>query len=167
MDHIVKDAKEKPGVGRYDTVKKHKIFGNYTTKEPIGAFTDDAKWRGMSTPSHYNSVDTNIYKDRIPFTKFYKTIKENDSNTRGMKIVKNNSPSPVHYNADVSYLKASHSPKVIKWSVPKAPKLMFTDKMIKLSKKVPGVGQYSPEKTQDCGIMTIGARGKQGYYQKW
>lgn len=131
MDKITKDAKEKPGVGRYDTTKKHKIFGNYLTKEPIGAFTDDAQWRGMSTPSHYNSVDANVYMDRIPFTKFYKTIKENDSNTRGLKPVKDNSPSPTHYDADVSYLKASHSPKVIKWSVPKAPKLMFTDMMIK------------------------------------
>lgn len=101
----------------------------------------------MSTPSHYNSVDLGLVKDRTLFTKFYKTIKENDSNTRGIKPVKNNDPSPTHYNPDVSYLKASHSPKVIKWSVPKAPKLMFSDTLISKSKKIPGVGQYSPEKT--------------------
>ena len=131
MDKIQKEAKEKPGVGRYETVKKQKIFGNYLTKEPIGGFTDDAQWRGMSTPSHYPQVEANVYMERIPFTKFYKTLKENDGNTRGLKPVKDNSPSPTHYKADVSYLKASHSPKVIKWSVPKAPKLMFTDMMIK------------------------------------
>lgn len=42
MDKIIKVAKEKPGVGRYDTAKKHRIFGNYLTKDPIGGFTDNA-----------------------------------------------------------------------------------------------------------------------------
>lgn len=46
----------------------------------------------------------------------------------------------------------------------KAEKLMFTDYSIKAAKNKPSVGNYELAKAD--GKVTIGARGKPGYY-KW
>jgi len=51
----------------------------------------------------------------------------------------------------------------IQWSIPKAEKLMFTDHSIKAAKHLPSVGNYELAKAD--GRITIGARGKTGYYK--
>lgn len=62
---IVNDSKKVPGVGQYKTEgPKPKILGNYLIKQPIGGITDDAIFKGMSTPSHYNAVAIEKIKQR-------------------------------------------------------------------------------------------------------
>ena len=94
-----------------------------------------------------------------------KPLKPNPENERGTKLQQNNSPSPVSYKHEVSYMKVSQTPRPVQWTISKQRKDLFTDRIIKLKAFVPGVGQYSPERTQDSGKLTIGARGKMGYYK--
>jgi len=55
-----------PGVGKYDMLnsKKSKIHGNYLVKDKRGLSTDQATFHGMTTPSHYNSIELDKIKDR-------------------------------------------------------------------------------------------------------
>jgi len=77
-------------------------LGNYKIAEPIGSFTADAMAKGFSTPSHYDSIDTSVYKERIPFTKICKPIVENSTTVRGLKVTKDpingiGKPAPTDY----------------------------------------------------------------------
>jgi hypothetical protein len=64
----------------------------------VGGFSDEAIFFGMSTPSHYNSVDLDKVKDR---TISYKIQKPKDGKPDN-KIVKDNKPSPFSYRKEDS-----------------------------------------------------------------
>jgi hypothetical protein len=49
-------SKKTPGPGKYDNGIKKKILGNYKQRSTGGTFTDDALFKGFSTPSHYNQI---------------------------------------------------------------------------------------------------------------
>ena len=119
----------------------------------------------MSVPAPYPSIDLNLIKNRTMHTKITKPINDNPANDRITKLKQDNSPSPVHYKHEESYRKTSVVTKPIIYSVPRTKKSLFTDDVVKLKSKIPGVGTYSPEKSQDSGKVTLGARGKIGYYQ--
>ena len=80
------------------------------------------------------------------------------------KVVKNNSPSAHHYNPAKSFDRSAGSPRSIQWSIPKGKKEMFVDRELKKKSKIPGVGQYNVEK--GLKAITLGARGKVGYYSR-
>jgi len=96
----------------------------------------------------------------MPRTPYVKIIKENNS---GEKVEKQKSPSPGQYEIQKAFLKTSTVETSIQWSIPKAEKLMFTDHSIKAAKNLPSVGKY--ELTKADRRVTIGARGKLGYYK--
>lgn len=54
---------------------------------------EEAIAKGMDTPSHYNSVDQNLIKNRVLATKIMKPKTDKPEN----KIEKNNSPNPHTY----------------------------------------------------------------------
>jgi hypothetical protein len=76
----------KPGVGVYDIATKPRILGTYTYKSFGGTFTDDATFKGMSTPGSYPAIQMNVYKDRAMVTKMCKPIRENPALERCSKI---------------------------------------------------------------------------------
>ena len=76
---------------------------------------------------------------------------------------KEKSPSPGQYETHKAFLRTSTIDNSIQWSIPKAEKLMFTDYSIKAAKNKPSVGNYELAKAD--GKVTIGARGKPGYYK--
>ena len=86
LESIQKDAKAKPGVGKYNVATKAKVLGTYTQKNVGGTFTDDAIFKGMSVPAPYPSIDMNIYKNRTSFTKITKPINQNPALDRITKI---------------------------------------------------------------------------------
>ena len=68
-------------------------MGNYTVRGPKSAFFEDATFRGMQSPSHYNPVDTEVYKMRkVQQYKIFKPL------TTSSKETTDNSPSPSSYN---------------------------------------------------------------------
>tara|TARA_B110000285_G_scaffold12115_1_gene12024 strand:+ start:1069 stop:1281 length:213 start_codon:yes stop_codon:yes gene_type:complete len=69
-----------------------------------------------------------------------KPLKADPMKERGTKLLQDNSPSPVSYKHEISYLKVSQTPRPIQWTVPKQRKDMFTDRIIKSKSNVPGVG---------------------------
>ena len=69
-----------------------------------------------------------------------KPLKPDPTKERGAKLVQDNSPSPVTYRHELGYMKVSQTPRPIQWSLSKARKDMFTDKIIRSKKYVPGVG---------------------------
>lgn len=71
-------------------------MGNYLLKDKRGGATDPAVFHGMTTPSHYNSIDIERIKNR---TVSYKIQKPNDK----PKDLKNNSPSPHHYKREDAF----------------------------------------------------------------
>lgn len=93
--------------------KKSKILGNYLNKDKRGGATDSAVFHGMTTPSHYNSIDQDRIKNR---TISYKIQKPKEV----VKETKNNSPSPHHYKKEDAFDKTqSH---VIRYGIPKGNK---------------------------------------------
>ena len=54
METVEIISKKTPGPGKYENDKKRKIYGNYLYTNTGGTFTDEALFRGISTPSHYN-----------------------------------------------------------------------------------------------------------------
>ena len=69
---LAKKEAEKPGVGKYNITRKQKIMGNYLVKEGKGCMIDEALFKGMSSPSHYDAINLEKIKDRISYTKIYK-----------------------------------------------------------------------------------------------
>ena len=57
-----KESAKTPGAGRYDPEKKRKILGNFKTTGFKSEFYEEAVYRGMATPSHYNSLNVEKYK---------------------------------------------------------------------------------------------------------
>jgi hypothetical protein len=55
--------------------------------------------------------------------------------------------------------------KPISWSISKEKKVLVFEDESKKKKHIPGVGKYSPERSLDTKFLTIGARGKMGYYK--
>ena len=53
----------------------------------------EAQYKGMTSPSHYNSVDINLIKQKYRTARIYKPLQEKDD----WKAKQNNSPSPVSY----------------------------------------------------------------------
>jgi hypothetical protein len=51
-----------PGPGRYELPKKAKILGNFKSTSHKSEFYEENVWKGMATPSHYNSINTERYK---------------------------------------------------------------------------------------------------------
>ena len=150
INTIINSAKKVPGVGLYKVdSKKPKIPGNYTQREQIGGVANEAIYRGLQSPSHYNPVPIEKLKSRSPQWKITKPLKEPER-----RIVKNNSPSPVTYK-QAEALDAT-KPKSVKFKFTKTTKISYTDQEIKKSKVVPGVGHYKTEKADR--IVTIGAR---------
>ena len=66
FQQVEKEGKKVPGVGKYDMLnsKKSKILGNYLVKDKRGSATDPAVFQGMTTPSHYNSIELDRIKNR-------------------------------------------------------------------------------------------------------
>jgi len=61
----MKNAKKLPGVGRYDIQgSKDRVKVTYTSKAPNSGVMSEAQYKGMTTPSHYNSVDINLIKQK-------------------------------------------------------------------------------------------------------
>lgn len=149
---MINEAKKSPGVGKYDLLaKKPKVLGNYTQKSNGGGFSDEAVYQGMTTPSHYPSIDLNIIKNRTIAHKIYKPKEAKPDN----KIQKDNSPSPFSYRKEDSIDKTQRTN--ISYGIPKSPKLTFTDYEIKKTKIVPGIGKYDVTKAYDK-VLTLGAR---------
>lgn len=100
----MKQSKKTPGVGAYNTTgpkdaKWQKVLGNYTLKEPSGGSTEEAIYKGMSTPSHYPTVDFHRYMNKPLYTKITKP-KEKPADG---KLEKNNSPSPFSYRIEEKF----------------------------------------------------------------
>ena len=70
FDTIVKQAKETPGAGAYNTARvgrQHKIEGNYTTRARKNAYIEEIQYRSSQSPgaSHYKNVAFERYKPKI------------------------------------------------------------------------------------------------------
>ena len=145
----MKSSKKLPGVGRYDLDKNYnKVHGTYTQKSPITGVVAEAQYNGMSSPSHYNSVDINLIKQKYRTARIYKPKAEKGD----WKVVQNNSPSPVTYDFE----KLKQMKRGLNCVINKSPKTNFTDIEIKNRKNSPGVGRYNPEEADRR--ITIGAR---------
>lgn len=148
---VINEAKKFPGVGKYNIdQQKPKVLGNYLLKDTGGGFSDEAVFKGMSTPSHHNVIDMAITKNR---TISYKIQKPKDAKPDN-KVVKDNSPSPFHYRKEDSIDKTQRTN--ISYGIPKGAKTSFTDTEIKKTKIVPGIGKYDITKADR--VMTLGAR---------
>lgn len=63
FDEVMKNAKKYPGVGKYEAHKSmDRVKGTYTSKAPISGVMDEAQYKGMTSPSHYNAVNLNLIK---------------------------------------------------------------------------------------------------------
>jgi len=101
-----------PGPGRYDTNKKRKIYGNYLYKA-TSTFTDEALYRGYATPSHYNPIDLDKIRDRVPKTLYVKPKYDGPLTNRIGKIPKNDEPSCATYRATEAFYKTSFTESTI------------------------------------------------------
>ena len=125
IDQIKIEAGKTPGPGRYEAKKKRKVLGNYLYKAEGGTMTDDAIVHGMSTPSHYDSIDLNKIKNQVQYVKYTKPTREIASLNRISKIEKDGSPGAGTYNEnDAFYKTAIDSP--IKWPLNKATRKTYT-----------------------------------------
>uniref|UniRef100_A0A7S3CNR6 Uncharacterized protein n=1 Tax=Strombidium rassoulzadegani TaxID=1082188 RepID=A0A7S3CNR6_9SPIT len=150
---VINQAKKTPGIGQYKTEgTKPKILGNYLQKSEGGGLTDDAIFRAMQTPPHYNPIELEKIKQRTSKWKIIKPTAKDDK-----KLVKDNSPSPHTYRQAEAKDRIKESP--IKYGFSKSPKKSFTDFEIKKSKGVPGIGHYDIKKSD--AVITIGARRNQ------
>lgn len=86
LEEIQRESKKTPGPGKYETKKKVKIYGTYTYKETGCTFTNEAQFRGMSTPSHYTTVDLEKTKDRCPKFRYSKPLIDGPLTNRIGKI---------------------------------------------------------------------------------
>jgi hypothetical protein len=102
----------------------------------------------MASPSHYNSVDINLIKQKYRTARIYKPKAEKGD----WKVQQNNSPSPVTYDFE----KLKQMKRGLNCVINKSPKTNFTDIEIKARKNSPGVGKYNPEEADRR--ITIGAR---------
>ena len=118
IQHAVNLNNYVPGVGKYQTQNKHRILGNYNNKGPKSAFFEEATFRGQDTPSHYNSVHIEKYKQhKTAEWKIHKPLKEPDA-----YIKKNNSVSPSTYKVEDKYVVQSQYNKILNFTISKAPK---------------------------------------------
>ena len=102
-------AAKTPGPGRYEQPKKPKLLGNFKLTGHKSEFYEENVWRGMATPSHYNSINTEKYKmNRTQEWKFPRPIKEEP-----LVIKKDNSPSPTSYVFETKTNFSSLHPKPI------------------------------------------------------
>ena len=120
----------------------------YNRKEDkIGLFTE-ATYRGKQSPSFYNTVRFDLYKQKAPIVDFKTT-----------KLVRFQPPvktdlSPTSYKADVSAHKfATSNPN---YSQPKEKAKSFINQYIKKKQFVPPPNAYKIEKADK--FITIGAR---------
>ena len=145
-----KDKTLIPGVGKYKLDVKRKIKGNYIQKEKCN-ITDEPRFLGFTTPSHYNAIDTQVYKKRILYNKI---IAPTEIEVARKKARKDDSPSPHHYKVEECISKTQF--KTIKYSIENSPRVAFVDRISKRKKFIPGAGSYNIDK----GIhhITLGAR---------
>ena len=146
----MKCAKKLPGVGKYELNNKDKVKGTYTFKEPITGVMAEAQYKGLSSPSHYNSVDIHVIKQKNRTARIYKPTTEKDDG----KLKKDNSLSPCSYSIDKAVDLVGK--KSIKCYINKEAKTSFLDRRIKVGKNIPGVGRYNVEEAMKR--VTLGAR---------
>ena len=98
----MKNAKKLPGVGKYETqgqlcYGKDRVKGTYTSKAPISGVMSEAQYKGMTSPSHYNSVDINLIKQKYRTARIYKP--KTDAPT-DWKPKRSNAPAVGSYEND-------------------------------------------------------------------
>lgn len=119
FNDLIKEGAKVPGVGKYDPVQpKMKILGNYTQKDSKGGITDDSIFKGMTSPSPYNSVDLEVYKPKTLFAKMYKPSDKSPG-------PKPSSLSPLSYKVDEAFDKTQRTRQNI--VIFKTAKDSFTD----------------------------------------
>lgn len=116
----------------------------------------------MSTPSHYDAIDLDKIKNKVPFPKYWKPIKEDFKTNRIAKIEKDSSPSCCTYEENDAFYKVSiDSP--IKWPANKAKRITYVEEQAKRKNFIPSPAAYRPEDA--VRNTSIGLRGKMGYYK--
>ena len=145
FEPIIKLAREKPGVGRYETynydekVLKPPRVNHKMTSDKFN-FLDEARFLSSQSPKFHDPVKCDTYK---PKTKSYSIRAESEMEKKQIerKWEKNNSPSPVSYTANDERTTKFHSSNFFKLA--KSPKKSFIDASIHRTKNVPGVGKYT------------------------
>ena len=167
-------SRKVPGPGRYENDRKRKIYGTYTYKNAGGTFTDEALYRGMCTPSHYPAVDLEVTKVRCPKFRYKKAAVTQAIDIHGGtftipgridKIRKDGSPGAASYNHNESFYKTTVCESPIKWSLNKEKRVTYTCEQANRKSSVPAPSLYNPERALLSHTVTIGARGKLGYYK--
>lgn len=133
---IIKKSEKTPGVGKYELLKKNRILGNYKYNQERNGFTENAMFNGLQSPSTYDHINTDIYKNKTYSAKIWTQNKP-----RFPKIEKNDSPSPNTYQQVQSFMKTQNTS--ISYQVPKAKQSSFTAQIIEKKKFVPSVGHYN------------------------
>ena len=66
FDELTDAGKKSPGVGKYETLPKSRITGTYTLKTLRGTANDNELHRALNSPSQYNPVPVDQYKNKSP-----------------------------------------------------------------------------------------------------
>jgi len=101
----------------------------------------------MNTPSHYNAIPLNVYKDRVTHFSINKPIHNSPA--------KVNPISPVTYKEKEAWF-ATQSPKSVSCIIGKTKKETFTDIQIRRTKGFPGIGKYDITKADNRISKGIG-----------
>ena len=167
ITEIENESRKVPGPGRYDNAKKRKIYGTYTYKNFGGTFTDEALYRGMITPGHtYDAIDLEKIKNRASKFKYNKPNIDGPLTNRIGKIPKSDDPACTSYKDNEAFYKTTFVERTIKWPLSKSKRTTYTCEQADRKASLPAPSHYHPEKAHDSGTVTIGARGKLGYYAK-
>lgn len=144
-DEIIAREKNLKGPADYVDQQKKKIEGYYDTRGPKQAMMSEIHFKSSQTPSsnHY-TVSTAGIEKQSPRADLNR---DRSPKKALVPVVKNYSPSPTSYkDVDENWKKmSSYRNTNYKFSITKAKKTSFFEKIAKEKMKVPGTGQYKDD----------------------
>ncbi|CDW85772.1 UNKNOWN [Stylonychia lemnae] len=142
IDDVIRENEKniKPGPGEYVDQTKIKYAGAFNLKdERTPCFIDEATYLATQTPGYYESK-YDIVQSKTLTTKITPA-----KGPKGERFIleKDNSPSPVTYDAEKSHKETQL--KKPKFLITKSKIVNFVDEAVKAKSIVPGVGIYNPD----------------------
>ena len=117
----------------------------FCSKEERSGIVGEARYQGMSPPSHYNAINLNVIKSKAPSARL-------KTETIRFKPDKRTDMSPTLYKPSEKLTK----PKNPNYSLEKSPLRNFISRHTNAKNFVPSPVQYNPDKADK--IITLGAR---------
>lgn len=140
---LLNKKEQRPGPGTYEPKNHTRLLGCFNLQGEKTSFVEEAKYLGLQTPHQYDAKYHLVQEKPLSL----KLIPPKEKPSEQYKIKKNDSPSPVSYDAVKSY-EATQMDKP-RFFIPKSKDLKLTDIAVKQKSFVPGVGTYNFEKSLD------------------